>query len=228
MSARQVSHDVVIVGAGPTGLTLANLLGAMGVNTLVVECNKTTSDIPKAVVLDDEGMRTMAAVGLADTILSHCLRATGAKYYDADGKLFAEVGAGSEEFGYPKRSYFHQPELEKILLRGLDRFDNVDVAFQTTAQDFEEEANAVRIALLSADGRPTERRCNFLIGCDGARSRGAIISLPRPPQPSGRIDAHRHFFQCGGAVFRHFSCNSIYQLRVPRKLLALASQCDGR
>ena len=57
---------VLVVGAGPTGLLSANLLGTYGVETLLVERNATTSDLPKAILIDDEGLRTLQAVGLAD------------------------------------------------------------------------------------------------------------------------------------------------------------------
>src|SRR4051812_28278399 len=60
-----MSTDVLIVGAGPTGLTLANLLGSVGVATMLVEARDTTSDLPRAIVLDDEGARTLQACGLS-------------------------------------------------------------------------------------------------------------------------------------------------------------------
>jgi len=50
--------DVVIVGAGPVGLTLANILGLQGVRTLVVEERDTLIDYPRGVGLDDEALRT--------------------------------------------------------------------------------------------------------------------------------------------------------------------------
>lgn len=45
--------DVLIIGAGPVGLTAANLLGALGVNCLLVEKRAVTSDTPKAIAIDD-------------------------------------------------------------------------------------------------------------------------------------------------------------------------------
>ncbi|MDT0407217.1 FAD-dependent monooxygenase, partial [Streptomyces edwardsiae] len=50
--------DVIIVGAGPVGLTLANVLGIQGVRTLVVEERDTLIDYPRGVGLDDESLRT--------------------------------------------------------------------------------------------------------------------------------------------------------------------------
>ncbi len=51
--------EVVVVGAGPVGLTLANILGLQGIRTLVIEDRDTLIDYPRGVGLDDESLRTM-------------------------------------------------------------------------------------------------------------------------------------------------------------------------
>lgn len=61
--------DVVVVGAGPVGLTLANVLGLQGVRTLVVDERDALIDYPRGVGLDDEGLRTFQAIGLVDAVL---------------------------------------------------------------------------------------------------------------------------------------------------------------
>lgn len=169
MTSSTIDHQVIVLGAGPTGLTLANRLGQAGIDTLLVERNSTTSDMPKAVVLDDEGARTLATIGLADEAMAATLTASGAKYYDAKGRLIAEVGRGEEEFGYPKRNYFHQPDLEAILRRGLERHASVRQRFATTLTRFEQDADCVTTELASGDRSETVR-AQFLIACDGGRS----------------------------------------------------------
>lgn len=57
------NHDVVVVGAGPVGLTLVNILGLQGVRTLVVEERATLIDYPRGVGLDDEAPRTFQSWG---------------------------------------------------------------------------------------------------------------------------------------------------------------------
>ena len=52
--------SVIIAGAGPTGLTAANLLGMLGIDALVLERNSGLSDCPKAIAIDDEGLRHVA------------------------------------------------------------------------------------------------------------------------------------------------------------------------
>ena len=60
--------EVLIVGAGPTGLTLANILGMHGVHAVVVERNAATVGEPRAVSIDDESLRTMQYIDLIDTV----------------------------------------------------------------------------------------------------------------------------------------------------------------
>ena len=55
-SSKTDNYDVVIVGMGPTGLVLANLLGLEKLNVLVIDKFITPYDLPRAVHLDDEIM----------------------------------------------------------------------------------------------------------------------------------------------------------------------------
>ena len=57
VSPTATDYQVIIAGAGPVGLTLANLLGYHGVRTLVLEKELTPPDAPRAVSLDDESLR---------------------------------------------------------------------------------------------------------------------------------------------------------------------------
>ncbi|MEL0303971.1 MAG: FAD-dependent monooxygenase, partial [Rhodobiaceae bacterium] len=56
-------HDVVIVGLGPTGATLANILGEYGLDVLVLEREESVYPLPRAVHFDDEAMRVFQSIG---------------------------------------------------------------------------------------------------------------------------------------------------------------------
>ena len=75
--------DVVIVGAGPVGLTLANILGLQGVRTLVVDERDSLIDYPRGVGLDDEALRTFQGIGLVDQILPHTVPNQILRFFDA-------------------------------------------------------------------------------------------------------------------------------------------------
>ncbi len=157
---------VAIVGAGPVGLMAANLLGTYGVRCLLIERNGATMDIPRAIALDDEGARTLQAAGLDRDFMAGTVPAGGARYYDHQGRAFAEVGAPAPEFGFPRRNYFFQPELERALAQGLQRFDHVKLAFGTELADFSADDDGVSLNL-AGGGRV---RADYLLAADGARS----------------------------------------------------------
>ena len=108
--------DVIISGGGPVGLTLANLLGQAQIGVIILEKNDSPFDIPRAITLDDEGCRTIQATALDKQFLPSTVQGKGARYYGEDNRPFAEVGPGPVEFGFPKRTHFFQPNLDKILV----------------------------------------------------------------------------------------------------------------
>lgn len=111
------SCDVAIVGAGPTGLSLALFLAAQGVRTAVIEQEAGTVVQPRAVTLDDESLRAFATVGVLEAIRPLLLYGYGTRFYTGDGRKLAEVSANATRFGYPCRSGFSQPELVSLLAR---------------------------------------------------------------------------------------------------------------
>ena len=91
--------SVVVVGAGPTGLTLANCLGLAGVEVLVVERNATTVQEPRAVSIDDESLRTIQAIGLIDNVSPDLVLVYGSHYFSPRGRGFTKVQPETREFG---------------------------------------------------------------------------------------------------------------------------------
>lgn len=164
-----MDYQVAILGAGPTGLTLANLLGTMGVRTCLIERNAATVEAPRAVSIDDEALRTMQAAGTIDEVLKDVALDYGSHYLTASGVCFARVEPREREFGYPRRSAFRQPLLEAALRRELSRFPHVATRFSTECTGFAEDADGVTLSLAQGDATET-LRVNYLAACDGARS----------------------------------------------------------
>ena len=165
-----MSPDVVIIGAGPTGLTLANILGRAGRSVVLVERNPSTVGEPRAVSIDDESLRTMQAIGLAGEVIKDVALDYGSYYVDAAGKRFAAVEPSTREYGFPRRNAFTQPMLEATLRRGLDRFPNVTTLFQHECLGFVDKGDRVSIELRDPSGGSLSVDAAFLVGCDGARS----------------------------------------------------------
>lgn len=166
----EVLHiPVVVVGAGPVGLAVANLLGQDGIDVLLVERNAGTVDHPRAIVLDDEGARTLQAFGMADSFLQRTIEGDGARYFDDNGHCFGAVGAGPRTFGFAKRHFMYQPELEAELVQSLSRFPSVDLRFGWNVTGIQQDPTGVTIACMTPDGAKTIR-CDWLLACDGGRS----------------------------------------------------------
>lgn len=170
---------VLIVGGGPVGLTVANLLSACGVPVTLVERNPATSDEAKAISLDDESLRTLQRAGLADAVLDIVVPGTGTRYFDRKGRpLFHARGPQPYRHGYPFKNQFAQPELERVLLDALTSRPEADVRFSTELVAVHDGGGGgetqVAIAEFRAAGQEraaTEtRRFSWVLGCDGGRS----------------------------------------------------------
>jgi 3-(3-hydroxy-phenyl)propionate hydroxylase len=166
---RNVDVDVVVVGAGPVGLTLANILGLQGVRTLVVDERATLIDYPRGVGLDDESLRTFQAIGLVDRILPHTVPNQILRFVDAKRRVLAEMAPPDARFGWPKRNGFVQPLVDAELLSGLDRFEHVGVWWDHPMTSCTETADAVTVELDGEAGRKN-LRARYVVGCDGGRS----------------------------------------------------------
>ena len=163
-------YDVLVVGAGPTGLTLANILGMHGVRALLVERNAATVAEPRAVSIDDESLRTLQHIDLIDTVRSRIVEGYGSHYYSPSGRCFARVVPDIVEFGYARRSAFRQPVLEAQLREGLARFPCVETRFSTRVTRIVGDDDALRVTLQSADGATCEANARYVAACDGGRS----------------------------------------------------------
>lgn len=162
-------YDVIIVGAGPTGLTLANLLGQEGISVLAVERNSSTVQEPRAVSIDDESLRTMQAAGLVEEVMSQVVSGYGSRYLTASGKSFLTVMPRGSPYGYPRRNAFRQPILEQQLMKGLERFPLVNVQLGAIVTGFEQGDDLVETKIMQ-EGICWKARGRYLIGCDGASS----------------------------------------------------------
>jgi len=159
-------YPVAIIGAGPVGLTVANLLGQYGVSAILIEKTPGTSLHPRAQTIDDESMRTLQTFGCAARFQPLVRPAQGSNYYDENGQCFAQIGAGPKTFGFYKRNYMLQQELDALLLTNLDSAPCIVQAFDTRLVQFSHDESGVDLAL--SDDRRVH--CDYLIACDGGQS----------------------------------------------------------
>ena len=163
--------DVAIIGCGPTGAVLANLLGMCGASVLVLEREGATCPLPRAVHFDDEVMRVFQTIGLAERILPHTHVSPGMRFVDAGGRLLLEwsrpMGIGPQ--GWNASYRFHQPDLERILRESAASRRNVRIRCEVFAIRQNDQTAEVQYEDLS-NGTLESCFARYVVGCDGARS----------------------------------------------------------
>ena len=161
--------DIAIVGAGPVGLMLANLLGAAGVNVVLVEQNDGLVGLPRAIAYDPETLRLFALIGLFDAIADGLVQDPEVVYLNARGVKLMEMAPPRSAYGHSQLGTFYQPHLEQVLLAGLARFDSVGALFNHHVTSISQDQIGVEMLVETPTG--TRSLCaKFLVGCDGGNS----------------------------------------------------------
>ncbi|WP_175851656.1 bifunctional 3-(3-hydroxy-phenyl)propionate/3-hydroxycinnamic acid hydroxylase [Burkholderia cepacia] len=166
---RSIDADVAIIGAGPVGLMIANILGLQGVRVVVIEKLAQIIDYPRAIGLDDEALRVFQSVGLVDALLPHTTPNHWMRF-TLKGKCFASIEPRTDEFGWPRRNAFIQPLADQILYRGLGRFENVSTLLGHSVDSFVQDESGVTLDVTDANGAKTTIRAAYMVGADGGNS----------------------------------------------------------
>ncbi|MFW2003756.1 bifunctional 3-(3-hydroxy-phenyl)propionate/3-hydroxycinnamic acid hydroxylase [Acinetobacter baumannii] len=162
--------EVLIIGAGPVGLLLANFLGAYGVKTLVLEKNATYEIEPRAVSIDDESLRSLQFIQLAEPFMQQIVMGYGVQYYDWQNKPLAEIKPNTQDYGYPKRNAFRQPDLVKLLVDNLKNYDSVKLLFQHQLLSIDQNDDQVVCQVQTGEQQSIQIQSAWMVGCDGGRS----------------------------------------------------------
>ncbi|MFF4116258.1 bifunctional 3-(3-hydroxy-phenyl)propionate/3-hydroxycinnamic acid hydroxylase [Streptomyces sp. NPDC001714] len=172
-------YDAVIAGMGPTGVTLANLLARRGWRVLIADPAYEVYPLPRAITADHEVMRTFQAIGVADEVAQECIPHPGSDYLGVDGGLIKTFypAPPPHPLGWEANFLFYQPRLEARLRRELERYPNVEQRPGTSLVDAAENADSV-VVVLERDGETEQVEAEFLVGCDGARSRTRALVQP--------------------------------------------------
>ncbi|BCG05433.1 3-(3-hydroxyphenyl)propionate hydroxylase (plasmid) [Paraburkholderia sp. PGU19] len=166
-------YDVAVVGLGPTGATLANLLALKGMKVLVLERDADVFALPRAVHFDAECMRVFQTIGLSDALLPNLFVGPGMKFINAQGKLLIDWQRPTciGPLGWCPSYKFHQPDLDRVLRAWLAAQPNVDIRLRHEAFALDETAEGVSIRFEDTScGKLRHATARYVVGCDGARS----------------------------------------------------------
>ena len=163
--------DVLIVGAGPTGLVLALWLTRLGVRVRIIDKTAEPGTTSRAVAVQARTLELYRQIGIAGAVVDRGRKAVAANLWVAGKSMaravFADMGAGLSPFPYVL--IFPQDEHERLLVDRLTEA-GVQVERRMELRAFEDTADGVRAHLKRPDG--TEETCEaaYIAGCDGAHS----------------------------------------------------------
>lgn len=166
-------YDIAIVGYGPTGVTLANLLLKQGLSVLVIEREANILQLPRAIRFDAECMRVFQTIGITEQLLKEIAPGPGMKFQDACGELLITwerpVEKGNQQWSSAYR--VHQPDLEKVLRDHIVDHPLLDLKLRHDVYKVDQSSEYCSIYYEDlSKGTLHQAQAKFVIGCDGARS----------------------------------------------------------
>ena len=164
-----IDTDVLVVGLGPVGAALANLLGRYGVKVLVIDQAFEIFTKPRAIALDNEALRILQLAGVRDREFG-IVGIPQVQYHSPLFGRFARINSARIVDGHPMLVTFYQPDLETLLRCKLQTLPTVQVQLGVGLLDLVDEGNSVWTFLKSADGAARQVRARYVVGCDGANS----------------------------------------------------------
>ncbi|HEX8783443.1 MAG TPA: FAD-dependent oxidoreductase, partial [Steroidobacteraceae bacterium] len=165
------STEVLIVGAGPTGLVLALWLRRQGVRVRIIDRTDAPGTTSRALAVQARTLELYRQLDLADAVVERGLKVPAVNLW-ARGARAARVAfasIGEQLTPFPFLEIYPQDEHERLLIERLMQL-GVPVERRTELTDFTDSGESVRVELRTADGKKESGEARYLAGCDGARS----------------------------------------------------------
>ena len=163
---------ILIIGAGPSGLTAANVLACSGVNVRILDKKAGPTDQTRALVVHAKTLELFDKLGLADSAVEDGRRLTAAQLL-SEGKgakniSFVDTGAG-ERTPYPFALSYAQSQTERSLLQNFERTGG-RVEWETELLSLAQTESDVQVLVRRASGKEETLTAEWVIGADGAHS----------------------------------------------------------
>jgi 2-polyprenyl-6-methoxyphenol hydroxylase-like FAD-dependent oxidoreductase len=170
--------DALVVGAGPTGLTLAAQLQAMGATCRIIDRQPDRVHESRALAIQPRTLEVLRGLGITEELVARGNDAVWVQLHASGrGVRVRLFGLGLDDTAYPFLLFVSQAETEQVLGDYLAA-GGVQVERRVELVGFQADPDGVSCTLRHADGRTEQARTRYLVGCDGAASavrRGAGI-----------------------------------------------------
>ncbi len=164
--------DVLVIGAGPTGLLIACLLTRHGVNVRIVDKKVGLSEESRAIVVHAKTLELLDKLGLADQALAEGERLQSLQLL-SEGKRAGTLtflnNPGSKSTPYPFGLIYGQDQTEHLLLKHLVEVGG-QVEWNTEVLSLEQRPDSVRVRVRVRDGGEESIEARWVVGADGAHS----------------------------------------------------------
>ena len=167
------SFDVIISGLGPTGATLASLLGQSGLRVAVFDRMPDLYPLPRAIGLDHEAMRIVQELGLAELMRETVAPYRPSEYRGMDGELIKRLDTLPEPhlLSWSPNYVFDQPSFERTLRARLANLPNVKVFLEADVQATGQNSqHAWADVVLKGEKALTRFDAAYVVACDGGSS----------------------------------------------------------
>lgn len=169
MTQHPTDTDVLIVGMGPVGAALAQLLNRQGTRTLVIDKAREIFMAPRAIALDNEALRVLQMCGLEEDAFDKIAIPEVRMHSPLFGQYSRAVTAGAID-GHPKLVTFFQPQLEQVLRARLQASPCVNIELGVSLISLTDTPDAVHAELQTEAGDTRRVTARYVVGADGANS----------------------------------------------------------
>ena len=162
--------DVAVVGYGPVGMVMAALLGRAGHSVVVLERYAGLYNLPRAATFDDETMRTLAAIGIADGLEPKLRAQPTYEWRNAAGELLIEQSyAETGRSGWAEWYMMYQPDLELDLDELNRKTASIEIRLGSPVVDVADDGARVRLTVQGPDAQAIVA-ARYVVACDGGNS----------------------------------------------------------
>jgi 3-(3-hydroxy-phenyl)propionate hydroxylase len=166
-----LKNPIIIAGAGPVGITLADKLSFHGIPVIVLE----KSDVPnkewRASTFHAGTLELLEETGVTEELIARGLKAEKVQYRDRKNGLYAEFDFSliKDETKYPYRLQLSQATYVQVVYERIKSRPEVDIRFQSEVVDYVQDDEGVTVTIKTPNGLET-LRTPYLVGTDGGRS----------------------------------------------------------